>query len=73
MEPIVDLFNYTVVECNYDSELFKRGETVIWPRFIFDDYMARHNDYDPDEMPGWREVPVEVAYAILEEFNAKHA
>jgi uncharacterized protein YbdZ (MbtH family) len=52
----ISVFDYTVVECNYVSDLFEFGEQIIWPK-------------DMEIPEGWKEVPVSVAYKMIEDFN----
>jgi len=56
MTGVANVFDYTVVECNYESDLFEWGQKLIWPNDL----------YIPE---GWVKVPTDVAYKFMEEFN----
>jgi uncharacterized protein YbdZ (MbtH family) len=58
MQEIANVFEYTVVECNYVSELYQFGEKIIWPK-------------DMEIAEGWNEVPTDVAFKFIQTFNEK--
>jgi uncharacterized protein YbdZ (MbtH family) len=57
VQEIANVFDYTVVECNYVSELYQFGEKLIWPK-------------DMEIPEGWVEVPTSIAHQFIQTFNA---